>query len=144
MRIQTISAVLIASAATTIGLASTAQADTNDQFQSPTGNIACVMGVTNGEGSVACDIGDHTYVSPPKPPNCHLGWGDRFSLDQGSAPAMECHGDTLRIPGLSTLNYGQAQSAGAITCVSEPTWMSCTDTSTGHFFHVSRDSYQLG
>jgi hypothetical protein len=33
---------------------------------------------------------------------------------------------------------------GAITCDSEPAGVTCTDISTGHFFRVSRDSYQLG
>jgi len=26
----------------------------------------------------------------------------------------------------------------------EPTGMTCTDSGTGHFFRVSRESYQLG
>ena len=57
---------------------------------------------------------------------------------------MECHGDTLRLPGEQTLNYGQTISAGTITCDSEPSGMTCTDSSTGHYFRVSRDSYSLG
>ncbi len=32
----------------------------------------------------------------------------------------------------------------SITCDSEPSGMTCTDSGTGHFFRVSRDSYQLG
>jgi hypothetical protein len=36
------------------------------------------------------------------------------------------------------------QSVGVITCDSEPAGMTCTDSSTGHFFRVSRESYQLG
>ena len=38
----------------------------------------------------------------------------------------------------------QHQSFGAITCDSEQTRMTCTDTDTGHYFRVSSDSYQLG
>jgi hypothetical protein len=43
-----------------------------------------------------------------------------------------------------TLDYGQTKSVGVMTCASEPSGVTCTDTSTGHFFRVSRDSYELG
>jgi hypothetical protein len=49
----------------------------------------------------------------------------------------------LRIPGEPTLDYGQTISAGTITCDSEPTGIKCTDSS-GHYFRVSKDSYNLG
>jgi hypothetical protein len=42
------------------------------------------------------------------------------------------------------LGYGQTRSLGAITCDSETSGITCTDTSSGQFFRVSRDSYQLG
>ncbi len=47
-------------------------------------------------------------------------------------------------PGLKTLDYGQTYSQGAITCDSEVSGVTCTDTSTGHFFRVSRETYELG
>ena len=49
-----------------------------------------------------------------------------------------------RAEGQPTLAYGQTQSAGSITCDSEPSGATCTDASTGHFFWVSHDSYQVG
>jgi hypothetical protein len=42
------------------------------------------------------------------------------------------------------LDDAQSGSAGAITCSSEQPAMRCTDVSTGHFFRVSRESYELG
>lgn len=116
------------------------------QFQTPDGNIACSMGpsTTDGLSFAGCEIGNHTYVAPPTPPNCHLAYGDRFTLVQGSPPVLDCHGDTIRVPGLATLPYGQTRSSGPITCDSEATGVTCTDSSTGHFFRVSPDSYQLG
>jgi hypothetical protein len=42
------------------------------------------------------------------------------------------------------LDYGQKRSIGAITCGSEPSGMTCTDASTGHFFRMSSESYDLG
>ena len=141
-----------ASATAAVGVAASAHAGgppnvpsaTSYQFQSPGGSIACTMGPsTSGGNTVACDIGDYTYTPPPKPADCHLGWGDRFSMQQGNAAMMNCHGDTLRVPGLQTLDYGQTRSVGPINCDSEPAAMTCTDNSTGHFFRVSSSSFQL-
>jgi hypothetical protein len=42
------------------------------------------------------------------------------------------------------LDYGQTHSIGTITCDTEPAGVTCIDSSTGHFFRVSRESYQLG
>ena len=75
---------------------------------------------------------------------CPGSWGDEFGVVQGEAPKLGCHLDTVFNRGLQTLNYGDSVSAGAITCDSEISGMTCTDSSTGHFFRVSRDSYQLG
>lgn len=116
------------------------RADSNN-FQSPSGNIYCSLAADG----VACDISDYTY-QPPPPPECgkHISWGSRFTLTPGKPAAMECHGDTLRVPGEPTLTYGQTASAGTITCASEESGMKCTDSSSGHYFRVSRDSYNLG
>jgi hypothetical protein len=108
--------------AATIGLAITANADTGS-FQSPSGNIFCEIGV----GGVTCEIANHTYVLPPSPCG-HSAGGGRFHTEQGSTPVMECHNDTIR----------------SFTCDSEPAGLTCTDSSSGHFFHVSCESYELG
>ena len=94
---------------------------------------------------VACDISDYTY-QPPPPPLCarHISWGSRFVLEPGKAATIVCHGDTVRLPGEPTLDYGQTKSAGTLSCDSEPSGVKCTDSSTGHYFRVSRDSYDLG
>jgi hypothetical protein len=65
-------------------------------------------------------------------------------LAPGKPGAIECHGDTLRVPGEATLNYGQTISEGTITCASEQSGMTCTDNSSGHYFRVSKDSFNLG
>jgi hypothetical protein len=133
---------LIAVATVALAIAASATAHADDgPFRSPSGNISCVV----GNGGAACDVSDHTYQLPPGPPcSQHSAWGGRFSLQQGQAAEMECHNDTLRVPGARTLDYGQTISAGTITCESQPSGMKCTDSSTGHYFRVSRDSYNLG
>jgi hypothetical protein len=134
----TMLALLVPAAA--IALPANAFADERS-FQSPSGNIVCILGV---EG-VACDVSDHTYQVPPGPPcSQHLSWGDRFSMQTGQPAQLECHGDTLRVPGEQTLGYGQTISAGSLSCASDPAGVKCTDSRTGHYFRVSRDSYSLG
>ena len=131
---------LMATVAAALVLAPPAQADSYS-FQSPSGNIACMLGADG----VACDISDYTY-QPPPPPLCaqHISWGNRFVLEPGKAAAIHCHGDTLRLPGEPTLDYGQTASAGTLSCTSEASGVRCTDSSSGHYFRVSRDSYDLG
>ena len=129
-----------ATAALAIALPATARADIRN-FQSPSGNIVCTI----DNSGAACDISDYIY-QPPPPPECgkHIAWGSRFTLAAGNPGAIECHGDTLRVPGEPTLEYGQTISASTITCDDEPSGMKCTDTSSGHFFQVSREAYNLG
>lgn len=132
--------VVAATAALAIALPATARAD-NQNFLSPSGNINCTMSA----GAVACDISDFIY-QPPPPPECgkHFPWGSRFTLALGKPSAIECHSDSLRVPGEPTLDYGQTISAGTLTCDSEPSGMKCTDTSSGHYFQVSREAYSFG
>ena len=110
-------------------------------FQSPTGNIACHM----SETGAACDIREYHYVPPPRPQNCQQAWGDRIAFEHGGGPAFfGCH-STSFLGQLPTQNYDIPLSSGAITCeINEITGVTCRDTSTGHFFQMSQQSYQLG
>jgi hypothetical protein len=71
----------------------------------------------------------------------NAGWGECIGINQGGAPALSCHTDTLRGSVEPTLNYGDKWSVNSITCDSEPSGMTCTDAGTGHFFRIARDSY---
>ncbi|MCW1957843.1 MAG: hypothetical protein KIH64_004710 [Mycobacterium sp.] len=123
-----------------------ARADTPDDFKTPSGNIYCDMG-TNGDGVpiVACEGGGPQ--DGPKPAcAANMAWGDRFYLAQGQPPRSDCHTDTIRSnePQAPVLEYGQTKSNGTITCDSETTGLTCTDTSTGRFFSMSREANVLG
>jgi hypothetical protein len=112
-------------------------------FQSPSGNIRCAMFAYDGQNSVRCDIADYGWTAPPRSPNCQLDWGSRFKLEQGGAAVFDCYAQEL--PAVDhTLGYGEAQTVGAITCVSQPSGMTCADGSTGHYFRVSRETYEVG
>jgi len=146
-----------ATIAATIALPATAHGDDNRQkFESPSGNIHCVLDVSSRTGATAalCQIMDYNYVVPAGlarneasgEPCAGTGQSGDFRLDQGQPGFLRCSYAALDggVGPWPTLNYGQTRSFGAITCDSEPTGVTCTDTSTGHFFRVSRDSYELG
>jgi len=145
MKTTMIAAVGMAMTSATIGLAGPAHADPNS-FQSPTGNIICVMLLFAGHNTANCQIYDYTYQTPPKPPDCNASWGDNWHLDEGdpNPPYTVCHSGSNALPPIPTLDYGQTRSIGALSCTSEPDGMRCADTSTDHFFHVARESYELG
>jgi uncharacterized repeat protein (TIGR04076 family) len=159
MKITMIAALSIATAATALPLPATANADYSGQFASSSGNIRCDVYTSDSSDSPApiahCQINDITYLVPAGLPRdertggpCPNGSdsGDDFMLEQGKPGFLTCDYSALDsgFGPWPTLDYGHTKSAGSITCDSEPSGVTCTDSSTGHFFRVSRDSYQLG
>lgn len=57
--------------------------------------------------------------------------------------AVRCYGQDLPAPE-RTLNYRSTWSVGTITRDSESVGMTCTDSSTGHYFFISRQTWRLG
>jgi hypothetical protein len=146
MRITALATLSIATAATAVSLAASAHADPGILFQTPSRNIACEGNLANdGKSVVTCEIQHYTWFIP-RPADYQLGGlGNRFILSQGSPPvAGEWYSDFGGPEGQPTLDYGHTQSLGSITCDSEPSGVTCTDASTGHFFTVSGDSYHVG
>jgi hypothetical protein len=147
--ITTLALIATAMGAATIGLAGLAHADDEIDFRSPSGDIVCAMARGHdindpahyGQGGVACQV-KHTYPQPPLP-GCPLA-GREYDLDQGTPPSLGCQGGVLVDPPPPTLDYGQTRSVGTITCDVEPSGVTCTDSSTGHFLRLSRDSYEMG
>lgn len=136
-------AMLVLSALAAVAGPTPARADTYYRFQSPSENIDCGMGSLGNKAFASCEVADHTWVAPPRPERCEQEWGDRIELQQGTPPVFICASDTLRANNLPILPYGNAWSMNPLTCASAPAGMTCTDASTGHFFRISRDSYEL-
>jgi hypothetical protein len=84
----------------------------------------------------------------PTSNGCDVDSGGPFLyLNQKSTPesGVTCYrGSSPPRGNPPTLDYGQTHSRFTFTCDSEQSDMTRTDSSTGHFFRVSRDSYQLG
>jgi hypothetical protein len=112
------------------------------QFQNSAGNVSCDL----GGGSAACEISNRAYTPPTAPPPCaqHSAWGDRVSLTQGGTVQIDCHNDTLHVPGAQVLANGQTLSSGNLSCTADTASMRCTDSSTGHYFVLSPNSFQEG
>lgn len=107
-------------------------------FTSPSGNIGCAM----DEESVRCDIRQRSWKPPPAPKDCELDYGQGLQLSAGAEPGFVCAGDTTLGAG-PPLPYGEATAKGLLTCESEESGMTCTDTETGRGFTLSKESYEL-
>lgn len=134
-----------ATIAATIALPTTAQAGVPPSFQTPSGNIMCWI----AENAATCGIVDYTYSERQRPSDCSSDeWPSTFWLSEGEPASVNCSdsppGTREGLRTHTTLDYGQTKSVGVMTCASEVSGVTCTDTSTGHFFRVSRDSYELG
>lgn len=160
MRITSISlAGLVFAAATAASAAlipATAQAaEGSVTFSSPSGNIRCAMNLdSTAPATVNCQLENTTYDVPagqahddsgaPCPGNS--GSGRDLRLVQGQPGFIRCSYAALNggYGEWPTLAYGDSASVGAITCDSAPMAVTCTDATTGHYFRVSRDFYELG
>jgi hypothetical protein len=104
-------------------------------FQSPSGNIGCVIGKGNG---VRCDIRERDWQPPPKPASCPLDWGHAIAVGRRGRGHFVCAGDTTLGEG-RRLGYGKAIRRGRFRCVSRRSGMRCANRRNGHGFKLSRD-----
>jgi len=123
-------------------IATPAVADDLIQFQSPTGNIHCLI-ATGDYAEARCDMIDlvPSYRTPPH--DCDLDWGASFTVGRGSRMgALGCVGDTAVNPESMVLGYGTRISLGGFECTSEQTGMTCTNPG-GHGFTIARARQRL-
>jgi hypothetical protein len=147
-----ITGVCTAIAAATIALAASSHADPySAQFQSPSGDISCNLvnyppldqHSVFGKNFVQCDVTNHSWVAPQPPPQGRTDATSTFVLMRGQAPIVGYSPGTVGDAG-PMLDSAQTPHGGAISCSTEQSAVKCTDTSTGHFFRVSPESYELG
>jgi len=148
--IKAIAVFMATAAAAAIGLATTTHADKGASFQAPGGNVACDMG---GEVTVAyCVIANYNFVPPL---NCPPGQvANAFSVRQGGAadgPQCRLTSDGFFDRRRATMDFEQTQRMGTLSCQfsmgatqSQPWSTLCRDDSTGHYFRVSTENYELG
>jgi hypothetical protein len=117
----------------------TGAAQSLNAFQSPSGNIACVMTAKLAR----CDIAERDWKPPPRPASCPLDYGQGIELRTTGTAQFVCAGDTALNAQAPTLDYGESSQVGAITCTSAESGMSCSNSSGGSF-NLSREGYDLG
>ncbi|MDX2006674.1 MAG: DUF6636 domain-containing protein [Meiothermus sp.] len=106
-------------------------------FQTPSGNIHCMIYALDGNWEIRCDILQTTNRPPVRPADCTLDWGNAFFMTPTGRAARICHGDTVANPNHPKLAYGQTLSYQGFTCVSRTTGLRCTNKS-GRGFELSR------
>ncbi len=152
--IPAIAAAAMALAAVTVPAVANAQ-ENDQRFASPSGNIRCVLTEQSEPTPIAlCQIEDKNFSVPAgsgrgqtgEPCPNGTGSGNDFRLDPGQPGFIRCSFAALDggVGPWPTLEYGQTRTLGAISCESQPSGMLCTDTGSGHFFRVSRESYEVG
>ena len=104
-------------------------------FQSPSGNIGCVIG---RRGGVRCDIRNRDWSPPPKPASCQLDWGFGLTVERRGRGRFVCAGDTTLGQG-RRLAYGDTIRRGRFRCESTRRGMRCVNRFTGHGFTLSRE-----
>jgi hypothetical protein len=111
-----------------------------ETFQSPTGNIGCVV-VTE---LARCDIRRREWSPPARPSSCPniVDFGQGLQVGASGQGTFVCAGDTADEPHSPRLAYGTASRIVAYECVSRRTGMTCRNTETGHGFFISVQSYR--
>ena len=143
MKITKLALIAPAAVAAAIALPAHANAGVPPAFQTPSGNIMCWVGDT----MASCRAVEHAYTLPTdhcaKPASTN-----GITLRIGEPPRATCdsapNGTYTGLRTETTLDYGQSESRGVMTCASEQSGVTCTDISSGHFFRISKDSYELG
>jgi hypothetical protein len=109
-------------------------------FQSPTGNIACIITAKFAR----CDVSERDWNPPPHPASCpsEVDFGQGIQLPTSGSASFVCAGDTTLNPQAPKLAYGSSSQVGSITCTSAESGMSCSNAGGGGFT-ISRQSYNL-
>ncbi len=109
-------------------------------FQSPSGNIGCVV----GGGLARCDIVEHTWSPPPAPASCvDIDYGNGVQVIGGHPGEYTCSSDTVFSPSAPVVDYGDKITKNRFTCTSKMSGMRCANRNSGHGFFLSRNAVRL-
>lgn len=114
-------------------------------FQSPSGNIFCLILADPESTWVRCDISDFTYAAPTQECGPDVGFHAGSASIEAMAPASigGCFGDTVADPSYPVLAYGQRAVGGDISCTSTESGMTCQNLASGYGFRLAKATYEL-
>ena len=98
----------------------------------PRSNIGCYI----DRSGVRCDIAQHDWPKPVKPPSCDLDYGQGVYVGRRGRARFVCAGDTTLGAG-PVLAYGRTVRRGRFRCRSRRSGMRCVNRRNGHGFHLS-------
>ncbi len=118
-------------------------ANPTDRFQTPSGNIHClVYPEADGQNSLRCDVLENKAPIPPQPADCPLDWGHVFTMGSRQRGTFACAADTIFDPSNPVLAYGRVWNQSGFRCEATPDRLRCQN-SAGHFWELSRDRQRL-
>jgi hypothetical protein len=101
---------------------------TDVRFASPSGNITCVI----NDFVAACRIADYTPTYTNRPNSCEGEWGNYFFVVPSGEGKMGCISSEIDEPA-ATLPYGSSIDYTLLSCSSETTGITCTNTDGNGF-----------
>jgi hypothetical protein len=139
---------LIVLATTLIAACPASGAERIVKFQSPSGNINCVL----ASGFADCLVRRHTWRNAPRrPASCDLDWvAAEISLSGARVRVGACRGDVGPLCGpqrglrCTTLAYGRSVTVGAIRCASAANGVTCRRRDGRRVgFRIAREGYAI-
>ncbi len=101
-------------------------------------NIGCAMifGKETSGGAARCDIREHSWPTPKKPPSCEVDYGQGLSVDAQGRGGFVCAGDTTLGQG-RVLAEGSSVRLGPYECTNLGKAVRCVNHRTKHGFKLS-------
>ena len=124
-----------------LALAAPAHADVWS-FNTPSGNIECIVGEDTGGSDIECTIFQRGAVMAQYPA-CPASRGLTVSMGDTGGVTVACAPAGSRATGAQDVaNYGVEGKFGGFTCLSATSGLQCRNGS-GHGFHLSRTSQSI-
>jgi hypothetical protein len=111
-------------------------------FQTPSGNIECVVALQVGYSFMRCEIRE-VDDPPPQPADCTGDWGHSIQMGAGDPADWACVSDAMPAdhPPI-TLAYEEKWRYGAFECRSLRIGVRCTNA-VGHRLFLSREQQRF-
>ncbi|MFD1344252.1 DUF6636 domain-containing protein [Litorisediminicola beolgyonensis] len=112
-------------------------------FETPSGNIDCVVGVGGDSSDITCTIYERSGPpARPRPGSCRGTWGHSFEMFSRGAVRMICDGPLRNGSAQEIAPYGVTGAPGGFECTSERTGLTCRNED-GHGFFLSRRAQRV-
>ena len=107
-------------------------------FRTPSGNIACSVGVGEGPSDIRCEIVERGgREAAPRPAGCNGYWGHHFEMFGTGPVRLTCSPRPPSGDGFEVAPYGVTADWGDIVCTSSRQGLTCRNRD-GHGFFLSR------